>query len=269
MTPIPPSPAPTPRPANRLRLPIVRPLWTYIFLGINIIIFVLLEFSGGSTNSQNLIRFGANYAPLVAGGDYWRLFTANFLHIGVLHLLVNSYALFILGGEVEALFGRQRYVVIYLLSGISGAIASFMLTQGLSAGASTSLFGLFGALAVFFYKQRAILGNFGQQRLISLGLTLAINVAIGLQPGSRIDNFGHLGGLIGGAILAWFLCPRYAASYGSMVGTGAPIFPGSPLQPVSETIVDTNSLKQQSLSVGLFALTLVFLTILAQSLQRQ
>ena len=261
-----PSPAQSPaQQSNRLRLPIVKPVWTYVFLGINVVIFVLLELSGGSQSSQNLVRFGANYAPLVTQGQYWRLLTANFLHIGVLHLLVNSYALFALGREVEALFGYPRFMAVYLLTGISGAIASFMLTQGLSAGASTSLFGLFGALAVFFYRQRKILGDFGQQRLIGLGLTLAINVAIGMQPGSRIDNFGHLGGFIGGVILAWFLCPRYTliASFNSL----APTYTGAQPQPAGGAIVDTNSLRQQNLSVGLFCLGLVALTIVAQYLQ--
>src|SRR6266542_34617 len=132
----------------RARLPIVKPRWVYVFLAINIILFLAMELTGGSENSENLIRFGANYAPLVRNGEYWRLLTANFLHIGLLHLLVNSYALYILGIEVEALFGHQRFIVIYLLSGISGSVFSFMITQGLSAGASTSLFGLFGALVV-------------------------------------------------------------------------------------------------------------------------
>jgi rhomboid protease GluP len=264
-----PSPIQQPAPQpDRLRLPIVPPIWTYVFLGIIGAVFLLLTVTGGSESSQNLIRFGANYAPSVAKGEYWRLLTANFLHIGILHLLVNGYALYALGREVEGLFGYQRFIAIYLLSGITGAIASFMLTQGLSAGASTSLFGLFGALAVFFYRQRKLLGNFGQQRLIGLGLTLAINVAIGLQPGSRIDNFGHLGGVIGGAILAWFLCPRYTL-VGSYYNTSSPTYLGAQPMPVRGTIVDTNSLRLQSFSVGLFSLGLVALTVLAQILQRK
>src|SRR5262245_58707271 len=168
----PPSPTPQPQRTQRVRLPMVRPRWTYVFLAINVLLFVAMELTGGSENTATLIAFGANYAPAVAAGEYWRLITANFLHIGLLHLLVNSSALYILGGEVEALFGHSRFIVIYLLTGVSGSIFSFMLTQGLSVGASTSLFGLFGALAVFFYKQRQLLGNFGQQRLISLGVIL-------------------------------------------------------------------------------------------------
>src|SRR6266545_1171040 len=99
-----------PQASWRARLPIVKPQWVYVFPAINVIVFVALEVTGGSENSNNLIRFGANYAPLVANGQYWRLLTANFLHIGLLHLLVNSYALYILGVEVEALFGHQRFI---------------------------------------------------------------------------------------------------------------------------------------------------------------
>jgi rhomboid protease GluP len=244
----------------------VRPRWVYVFLAINVMLFIAMELTGGSQNALNLIRFGANEASRVAAGEYWRLLTANFLHIGILHLLVNSYALYALGSEVEALFGHQRFIVIYLLTGISGAICSFMLTQGLSAGASTSLFGLFGALAVFFYKQRPLLGDFGQQRLISLGLTLLINVIIGLSPGSRIDNWGHLGGLMGGAILGWYLCPQYER-VNPFADAFAPVLQKSRPELTNGEIMDTNSLAKQTVSVSLFSLGLVVLTVIARLMQ--
>ncbi|MCS7061754.1 MAG: rhomboid family intramembrane serine protease, partial [Anaerolineae bacterium] len=254
-------------PSTRMRLPTARPLWAYIFLAINVMVFIAMELTGGSTNPLNLVRFGANFAPLVAEGEYWRLFTANFLHIGILHLGVNSYALYLLGSEVEALFGHKRFVTLYLLSGVSGAVLSFMLTQGLSAGASTSLFGTFGALAVYFYRHREMLGSFGQQRLINLGLMLAINIIIGLSPGSSIDNFGHLGGFIGGAILGWFLCPVYVVinPFEQIIGdTGH-----KPKPELSNgMIMDSNSLSKQSLNVALFMIGLIALTILAQMAQR-
>ena len=170
--------------------------------------FVGLTVTGGSENSTNLIRWGANFAPLVHAGEYWRLITANFLHIGIIHIAFNSYALYALGAQAEALYGPRRYIAIYLLTGISGAIFSYMFTQGLSAGASTSLFGLFGALVVFFYKQRKVLGAMGQQQLVSLAITLGANVLLSLTN-PRIDNWGHVGGFLGGLILAWFLCPTY------------------------------------------------------------
>jgi rhomboid protease GluP len=251
----------SPRQPRRLRLPTVRPFWTYVVLAVNVVVFVAMEWAGGSTRRAVLIAFGANLARAVAAGQYWRLVTANFLHIGLFHLAINTYALYILGPEVESLFGHARFLLIYLLSGVTGALFSFMMTQGLSAGASTSLFGLFGALTVFFYRQRHILGPFGRQRLISLGVTLSINVIIGLSPGTQIDNWGHLGGLIGGVILAAFLCPRY-----QLVTTPVPSGAGEPVS-WEAAVMDTNSLAEQRVSVGLFVIGLVALTIIARLVQ--
>jgi rhomboid protease GluP len=261
-------PAPAP-PAPRLRLPLARPRWVYVFLVINVVMFAALELTGGSTSSANLVRFGANYAPLVAQGEVWRLATANFLHIGILHVVVNCYALYSLGMESEALFGHPRFIVLYLLSGVSGAVFSFMLTQGLSAGASTSLFGLFGALAVFFYRQRGLLGNLGQQRLINLGMVLAVNVVIGFSPGSNIDNWGHLGGLIGGAVLGWILCPRYALVDPRAAAAQSSIADDAGRKPelANARLVDTNSLARQIPLVAAFAGGLVILTAAAIAMQ--
>ena len=182
-----------------------------------------------------------------------------------LPLLVNSYALYVLGREVETIYGSTRFTVIYLLSGISGAIFSYMLTQGLSAGASTSLFGLFGALAVFFFKQRQLLGAIGRQRLINLGMTLVINVIIGLSPGSSIDNWGHVGGVIGGAILAWFLCPTYALANPVEMEMSQPV--ENQIDLPEGQLKDTNTLAKQGFAVGLFGLGLVALTVVARMAQ--
>jgi len=260
-----PNPIPTPAP-RRVRLPTVRPRWVYVFLALNVLMFIVLELNGGSTNAMTLIRFGANEASLVSAGQYWRLFTANFLHIGVMHLVVNTYALYALGSEVETLFGHSRFIVIYLLTGISGAIFSFMFTQGLSAGASTSLFGLFGALAVFFYRQRGLLGNYGQQRLVNLGVVLLVNVMIGFSPNSQIDNWGHLGGLIGGAILGWFLCPRYQVVNPFERALTPEVQQLKP-ELFNGEVMDTNSLSKQMFTVGLFAGGLILLTLVARLAQ--
>lgn len=252
----------------RAPLPMVKPRFTYVFIGICAVVFVLMTLTGGTESSRNLIRWGANYAPLVDAGEYWRLFTANFIHIGVLHLAFNLYALFQLGQQVEAIYGYPRFIAIYLLSGLSGAVFSYLLTHGLSAGASTSLFGLFGALVVYFYKHREMFGKAGQQQLINLGVILLVNVIIGLSPGSNIDNFGHLGGFIGGAVLAWFLCPRYAP-VDPFANALAPAMSPTRKPELSNGIVmDTNSLPKQLLPVTLFVLALVALTAIAPSLLR-
>jgi len=262
-TPRPPNLPPQPQPN---RLPLARPRWTYIFLAINLIVFVGLTITGGSENSTNLIRWGANFAPLVHAGEYWRLITANFLHIGIIHIAFNSYALYALGAQAESLYGPRRYIAIYLLSGISGAIFSYMFTQGLSAGASTSLFGLFGALVVFFYKQRKVLGAMGQQQLVSLAITLAANVLLSVTN-PRIDNWGHVGGFIGGLVLAWFLCPTYDR-VNPFAHAFEPVKSSQPPELNNGEIMDTNSLYKQRFVVIGFALGLVVLTAAATLMQR-
>ena len=259
---IPDNRPPAPPPPVRLRLPLAKPMWTYVFLVINAIIFVAMTIDGGSENGDTLVRWQANYAPLVIAGEYWRLFTANFLHIGIAHILFNSYALYSLGAQAEALYGPRRFVVTYLLTGISGAVFSFAFTHGLSAGASTSLFGMFGALVVYFYKHRKDLGAAGQQQLVSLGVTLALNVMLSLTN-PRIDNWGHVGGFVGGVILAWFLCPVYER-VNPFAHAFEPVLPASRKPELSNgEIMDTNSLAKQSFIVVVFAVGLIALTAVA------
>lgn len=250
-------------------IPTAKPFWTYVFMAVDIFIFVVMTLAGGTQNPAVLDRFGANNAWLIATQqEYWRLFTANFIHIGIAHLAFNMFALFQLGRQIESLYGRRRFLAIYLLSGLSGAIFSYMLTQGRSAGASTALFGLFGALVVYFYKHREMLGRLGQQQLIYLGVILLINIIIGLSPGSNIDNWGHFGGFIGGLILGWFLCPRYAL-VDPFARAFAPVLSERRRPELSNGIVmDTNSLARQAFPVAAFALGLVALTLIATAMQR-
>ncbi len=189
-------------------VPRYRPRVTYIMMGILVVVFVAETLAGGSDNPRTLVNLGANFAPMVTLGDYWRLFTANFLHIGLLHLLFNLYALYIVGTEVEMFYGPARFLVIYLLTGLSGAVASYAFTYGLSAGASTAIMGLIGTLVAFFIRNRDVFGELSRSRLTNLIVVIAINVFYGMSVGT-IDNFGHLGGFIGGVILGWLLCPFY------------------------------------------------------------
>jgi rhomboid protease GluP len=260
-------------------IPLARPRWTYIFIAINVIVFVAMMvdgflqgglgiavLTGGRGISSILIDFGANFAPLVARGQFWRLFTANFIHIGILHLLFNMYALFQLGIQVEATYGPRRFVAIYLLSGVSGAVFSYMFTNGLSAGASTSIFGLFGALVVYFYKHRELFGRMGQQQLVNLGVILLINVIYGLSPGASVDNWGHAGGFIGGVILAWFMCPRYEP-VNSFARAFEPALPANRKPELSNGVVmDANSFSQQLFVVAAFIVGLIVLTLAATAI---
>ena len=197
----------------RLPLPLTRPRLVWILLGLNILMFAVETLWGGSEDSATLVKLGAKVNVLIAMGEYWRLVTPMFLHIGVMHILVNGYAIYALGPEVEALFGRSRFLTIYLLSGVAGNVMSYAFTPNLSAGASTAIFGLIGTQLAFFYRQRQMLGAFGQRRLINILSIIAINLLIGVSSGA-VDIFGHAGGFIGGVVLGWLLCPDYKVEYG-------------------------------------------------------
>ena len=127
--------------------------------------FVVETALGGSTQTDVLVRLGAKVTPLVAAGEYWRLFTSMFLHIGVAHLFFNGYALLVVGTELERLLGWGRFLAIYLLSGLLGSLASYAFSANLSAGASGAIFGLIGALGAFFFLHRERLGSWGRARL--------------------------------------------------------------------------------------------------------
>lgn len=126
-----------------------KPFFTYVFTAVNIILFIMMTLAGGSTNTTVLLNFGAKFNPLILEGEWWRFITPMFLHIGLLHLVMNSLALYYLGIAVEQIYGRLRFIWIYLFSGFTGSLLSFLLTPNLAAGASGAIFGLFGALLYF------------------------------------------------------------------------------------------------------------------------
>jgi len=203
---------PAPPQPVRLALPLTRPQLVWGLMGINAAVFIAEMLLGGSENSQTLVTLGAKVNALIVMGEYWRLVTPMFLHIGLAHILVNSYALYALGPYVEATFSRARFLTIYVLSGVSGNVLSFAFTPNLSAGASTAIFGLVGTQLAFFYRQRKAFGSFGQARLMNILGVVAINVLFGVAN-QGVDNFGHLGGFIGGVTLGWLLCPDYTVEY--------------------------------------------------------
>ena len=136
-----------------------RPTVTYSLILICIFVFILMYlFGNGSEDSYTLLRFGANLDALTKNGQYYRLFTSMFLHIGIIHLLCNMYSLYIIGREVEIVFTKKKYLLIYLLSGISGSILSLAFNHNIiCAGASGAIFGLLDALLYFGYYYRAFL----------------------------------------------------------------------------------------------------------------
>ncbi len=178
-----------------------KPFFTYIFLGIQIIMFVLLEMFGGSTNNQTLIDFGAKFNPLIYEGEWWRFLTPIILHIGFLHLFMNSLALYYIGPAVEKAYGRFRFLLIYIIAGVAGTFASFAFSPNLSAGASGAIFGCFGALLYIGVQNRQVfLRTIGPNILMVIAINLAFGFAV-----PNIDNAGHIGGLVGGFLAAFIV----------------------------------------------------------------
>ncbi|TQS74547.1 rhomboid family intramembrane serine protease [Ornithinibacillus gellani] len=176
-----------------------KPLLTYIILALNILMFIVLELKGGSNSIETLIQFGAKYNPaIMMDGEWWRIITSMFLHIGFLHLAMNMLAVYYLGTLVERIYGSWRFFIIYMLAGISGGLASFTFSMSVSAGASGALFGLFGALLFFGTQYRHL---FFQTMGTNVLVLIVINLIFGFSV-PQIDNGAHIGGLIAGFIAA-------------------------------------------------------------------
>jgi rhomboid protease GluP len=128
------------------------------------------------------------------------------------HIFFNMYALLSIGTLLERHFGHGRFFWLYFLGAFTGNVFSFLFTgeNGYSVGASTAVFGLIGAEVIFFYQNRELFGSQAKQAISNAVVIIAINLFIGLSPG--IDNWGHVGGLLGGMIFAWFAGPRWALS---------------------------------------------------------
>jgi rhomboid protease GluP len=152
---------------------------------------------------NTLLDFGAKYGPALMAGQWWRLITAGFLHGGLLHILMNSWVLFDLGAQVEESFGTARYLVIYFVSTITGFLASFYWSPTLSIGASAGIFGLIGAMIALGVRDRSSYGT----AVRGLYVRWAIYGLIMGLIFSFTDNAAHVGGLVGGFIVAYLAGP--------------------------------------------------------------
>lgn len=191
-------PLPTKLKHNLMRLN-RRPFITYAILIINIAMFLLMEITGSSQNVLTLVQFGAKSNLFIAAGEWWRLITPMFLHIGVVHLIMNSLIIYFLGMQLEEIYGHLRFTLIYLFSGIFGNILSFAFNDAISAGASTAVFGLFMTTLVLANERpnnpaiQAIARNYR--------ILIIINIIFNLFD-AGVDLAGHLGGLAGGFLVA-------------------------------------------------------------------
>ena len=175
------------------------PYITYFFIALNVIFYFIPNLFG---EYENIINNFCVHGPSIRAGQYYRLFTGIFLHGNIMHLFLNCYSLYIIGSQIESFFGKIKYFVIYLFSGLIGSLFSIAFSHGVaSVGASGAIFGLMGALVYFGYYYRVYLGNVVKNQILPI---IALNLGLGfLIPG--IDNFAHIGGLIGGAMITMAL----------------------------------------------------------------
>ncbi len=194
--------------AYQKRLPAV----TLTLIALNIVIFLFLDqFAGRSRDQQTLIQFGAySYRLIVEAGEYWRLLTSTFLHVGELHLILNMGLLLIVGRLLEGLYGRWRFLILYLIPAIGGSFASlpFVSRDVVGAGASGAIFGLIGVIVALGLRYKNYLPRrqrriFGLRLLPFIGIDLLLGVVF-----PQINNAAHLGGLVTGFAGAMILAPE-------------------------------------------------------------
>jgi rhomboid protease GluP len=206
---------PVPAPQTvRVRMPSIPTTVTYVLIGITVAVYLLQMASvalwGYAIYDIGWLEiYGARINESIRAGELWRLITPVFLHGSLMHIFFNMYALFNIGSFLERQFGHGRFFLLYFLGAFAGNVFSFLLTGegSISVGASTAVFGLIGAQAVFLYQNRELFGEQSRQMIGSTVFIIVINLFIGLSP--RIDNWGHIGGLLGGALFAWFASPRW------------------------------------------------------------
>ena len=211
-----PQPAIPPQQPVRVAVPQSAPYVTYAIIGVTVTFYILQMVSvavlGYPTTYGNidwLELFGARINDFIKAGQVWRLLTPALLHGSIPHIFFNMYALFSLGTSLERYFGRGRFLTLYVLGAFAGNVTSFLFTDGYSVGASTAIFGLIGAEGVFLYQNRKLFADRFRSAIGNVIFIAAINLfVIGSLPG--IDNWGHIGGLIGGLMFTWFAGPVWA-----------------------------------------------------------
>lgn len=209
----PPTDVPDSQPqAVSVRLPLIPPTVTYVILGFTVFVYILQMLSvaifGYAVYEIDWLEvYGARFNEAIRMGELWRFITPVFLHGSLPHIFFNMYALLSIGSFLERHFGHGRFALLYFLGAFAGNVFSFLLTgeNGYSVGASTAVFGLIAAEVIFFYQNRKLFGGQARRAISNAAFIIAVNLFIGLNPG--IDNWGHVGGLLGGAIFTWFAGP--------------------------------------------------------------
>jgi rhomboid protease GluP len=185
------------------------PLVTPALVAVNVLVFIAMAIGGAGVmvpNGEVVVRWGSNYGPYTLAGEWWRLLTSCFIHFGIVHLALNMYALYQTGSTTERLFGRGRFLALYLFAGLTGSLASMIWNPVINgAGASGAIFGVFGGLIAFTLDARnrvprAVMTEHRNSTLLFAGYSLFYGA---VHP--NIDNAAHLGGLAGGFLMGWLL----------------------------------------------------------------
>lgn len=181
-----------------------------ILININLLVFIVMVISGVHIllpENQDLLNWGANFRPMTLEGQWWRLFTACFLHIGILHLLLNMYALLYIGLLLEPYLGKTRFLAAYLISGIAASMTSLWWHDlTISAGASGAIFGMYG-LFLALLTTNLLDKSVKKALLTSIAVFVVYNILNGLKPNSGIDNAAHIGGLLSGLVIGYAFVP--------------------------------------------------------------
>ena len=175
------------------------PVITYAFMVVCVFLYLFLSITCGNfleIDSRTLVEFGGNVGRYTVNGEYFRLFCSIFLHANIIHLVCNMYSLYVIGPQVESFYGKLKYLFIFIFSGICGCLLSlaFVSDNIVSVGASGAIFGVLGSICYFGYNYRVYFGNIIKSQIIPI---IILNLLIGFTV-SGIDNFAHIGGLIGG-----------------------------------------------------------------------
>lgn len=176
---------------------------TLAIVAVIVVVFAFEWMAGGTQNPAVLVAMGAIIPNTLESGQLWRLVAAMFLHIGILHLTLNLWALYQLGGVFELLFGSKRFALVYFVSGLTASLSSALFTRGIAAGASGAIFGVLGALIISIRRSPRFRNAGWSSGLVQqLMLWAGINIVIGFMvPG--IDNAAHIGGFIAGLVLGF------------------------------------------------------------------
>ncbi|KAL4197053.1 hypothetical protein AMTRI_Chr04g186230 [Amborella trichopoda] len=183
-------------------------IWTNVLLAVNILAYVTQIATKGK-----LILWGAKINSLIDKGQLWRLATSSILHANIGHLMVNSYSLNSIGPAVEGICGPKRFLAVYIASAIASSAMSYRFCKAPAVGASGAIFGLVGSFTVFILRHRS-LNEGGWQDLQHIAQVIVLNLVIGTLT-KGIDNWGHLGGLLGGAAMSWFVGPAWEFVHGT------------------------------------------------------